>query len=316
MHPNNHHIIIGIFVATGLALALIVLLIPTMTKTDNAALLLATNPPKTSDTKPDPFNDVVISAKAAIVLDPQTGEIIYSKNINQAMPLASITKIMTALVAEELIPLPEATTVTITKEDLRPEGDSGLIVGQTWKLKDLINFSLISSSNDGIHAVARTAGEIAKTDFIAAMNRRAKELHLTQTSFRNESGLDINSNSEVSAFGSAEDVAQLFAYVTNNKPELIEATKNKNMLVADANNKTRVANNTNEVTDQIPSLLASKTGYTDLSGGNLAVVFDRGLDQKAIVVVLGSTQEARFTDVVTLAKAASDRLQLELSATQ
>lgn len=262
----------------------------------------------------DPFVKLNLVARSAIVLDIKTGEIIYAKNIHEKLPLASITKVMTALVAENLMPLSENTVITITPEDLRAEGDSGLDAGQIWKLKDLMDFSLIVSSNDGVRAIAGVAAATSQKDFIEAMNQQASDLELDQTKFKNESGLDLPDNGGAGAQGSAENVARLFAYIYENKPELLEATKQASTSLKPENNDPHFITNTNEVINQIPGIIASKTGYTDLSGGNLAVIFDRGLNQPAVAVVLGSTQQGRFTDMIALTKTSIEDLQIILNS--
>lgn len=253
--------------------------------------------------KEDPFAKLKLTARAAIVLDINTGEIIFAKNVNEKMPLASLTKVMTALVAENLISAPNNTTVTITKKDLRVEGDSGLKVGETWRLRDLIDFSLIVSSNDGANAIAGVAGAVSHKDFVTAMNDQAKALSLDRLAFKNETGLDLPDHGGSGAMGSAENIARLFAYIYKTKPQLLEATKSGQSQIKPLNSDPHFIKNTNEVINKIPGILASKTGYTELSGGNLVIIFDRGLNQPAVVAVLNSTQDGRFTDMIQLTEA-------------
>lgn len=284
-----------------------------------ANVLLATNSTLTAEDfkQPevgDPFAKLNLGARAAIVLDIKTGEIIYGKNINEKLPLASVTKVMTMLVAENLIPPNQNTIITITPEDLRAEGDSGLDVGQSWKLKDLMDFSLVVSSNDGAKAIAAVAGAASQKDFVVSMNEQAKSLELNQMVFRNETGLDLPDFGGVGAQGSAENVARLFAYIYENKPGLLEATKQETLSLKPLNSDAYFINNTNEAINRIPGLLASKTGYTDLSGGNLAVIFDRGLNQPAVAVVLGSTQQGRFADMIALTESSIETLQITLNS--
>ena len=84
-----------------------------------------------------------------------------------------------------------------------------------------------------------------------------------------------------------------------NYPDLLEATRYKTLEFTSAQ-KTYVAKNTNAVIDKIPNAIASKTGFTDLAGGNLVVAFDAGLNRPIIVSILGSSEEGRFTDVLRL----------------
>ncbi len=257
---------------------------------------------------PSPFTKLSVSAKSAIVLDLTTGKVLYEKNADEPLPLASITKVMTALVAAEKAG--SLKEVEITESDLTPEGDSGLLVNSKWDLKKLIDYSLLVSSNDGARAIALAVGafenkitqnedETLKT-FVTQMNLTAKKIGMYNTMFFNEHGLDRDVD-HVGAYGSARDIAKLFSYSLRNYPNLLEATKYPHITFTDKGGFVHEANNTNISTNEIPNLLASKTGFTDLAGGNLAIAFDAGLGRPVIISVLGSTQEGRFADVLNLA---------------
>ena len=85
---------------------------------------------------------------------------LFAKNATTSLPLASITKVMTATVALSLVP--ETTFIPIDLEAIKQEGDSGLRVGEKWLLRDLIKLMLVESSNDAAYAVSSTVGIIAK----------------------------------------------------------------------------------------------------------------------------------------------------------
>lgn len=249
-----------------------------------------------------------LSAKAAYVLDMEGNRVLFSKNETSQLPLASLTKLMTAVVAMDLVP--KNSKVTIKNEFLQEFGDSGLIVNENWKLKDLLDFSLVASSNDGSRAIASVVGstilqtedyDLGRKDFIEKMNLKARELGLTKMYFINESGLDV-SQSQGGGYGSAEEVATLLSYILKNEPEILEATKYPGGTFESSAAKHTISNTNSEV-GYIPGLMASKTGYTDLAGGNLVVAFDAGIGRPVIVVVLGSTREERFSDVKTLVDA-------------
>ncbi len=259
---------------------------------------------------PEPAFNVAITAQSAYVYDIVQDKVLYKKNENVQLPLASITKLMTALTAVEL--LPRDSNITIKNEFLNEEGDSGLVVNESWKLKDLLDFSLVSSSNDGARSVASVIGavelntedyDLGRKEFIRKMNIRAQDIGLDQTYFVNESGLDIGSTS--GGYGSAVDVSKLLAYILKNQPEILQATK-YNKLDVSSKDKNHTAKNTNTEIGEIPGLIASKTGYTNMAGGNLAVVFDASMGRPVVVVVLGSTQEERFNDVKALVNASLD----------
>ncbi len=238
------------------------------------------------------FDNLQLEGRSAYVFDIQQNKVLFKKNEFVQLPLASLTKLMTALVATEMYP--SDLHVTIKKEFLSTEGDSGLLVGETWKLKDLLDFSLVVSSNDGIRAVASIK---SREDFISKMNARAKELGLKQTYFVNENGLDDGESS--GGYGSAIDVEKMMQYILENQPEIIEATKYQTINIK-SGSKIHTAKNTDIVLNQIPNLIASKTGYTDMAGGNLVVAFDASIGRPIIVVVLGSSEQGRFSDVEKL----------------
>jgi D-alanyl-D-alanine carboxypeptidase len=257
--------------------------------------------------------EVSITARAAVVYDVQTGTFVYVKNENAQLPLASITKLMLAVVVAETLRTDHV--VTISPEALAREGDSGLIEGEGWLLQDLIDFTLIESSNDGAEALAREAGAYAgvsgKTGTAATlirMNEKAKELGLSQTYFLDPSGLD-ESVSLAGAYGSAIDIARLLMYVTQNHLIVVEGTARDNKILNSLGGNVHEVYNTNDALGEIPGLIAGKTGFTDLAGGNLAVAFDAGINRPVIVVILGSTKEGRFDDMKTLVRATRDVLE-------
>lgn len=256
--------------------------------------------------EPSAFENIELTAKAAIVYDPINNKELFSKNSDIPLPLASLTKIMTAIIADR--ELSNNSNIQIKSEYLRPEGDSGLIVGDTWQTKDLRDFTLITSSNDGALAlaIAATTGdsqseEITESKFIKEMNSLSKKLGMTNSKFYNEHGLDETEDTG-GAYGSAKDMAILFSYALKNYPEVLEATRYRNLNFR-SNVMAYRAENTNTLVDQIPNLIASKTGYTNLAGGNLIVAFDSGLNQPVIIAVLGSSQEGRFSDTLKLVEA-------------
>lgn len=267
-----------------------------------------------------PFPEVNLFAKTAYVWDVNNQKPIYAKNEKEQMPLASLNKVMTALVA--LNEKDGSDKIKVTSDSIKQEGDSGLVNEEKWRLKDLIDFSLITSSNDGMYAIASAIERVRSTssvseiiderkvqleddqynaNFINLMNKKAKEISLSSTFYLNETGLD--SDNESGGYGSAEDVAKLFAHIIKNNPETLEATAYDEIQLMSLDDLSHKAKNTNEIVGIIPNLIASKTGYTDISGGNLAVAFDLGLMRPIVIAVLGSTKEGRFEDMKKLIEA-------------
>jgi D-alanyl-D-alanine carboxypeptidase len=249
------------------------------------------------------FDDVTIRAKSAFVWDVQTQRVLFNKNADEVRPIASITKLMTALVAYELLD-PED-TVSITPNSLSVEGDSGFVDGEKFTVQDLADITLISSSNDGATALSREAGKVFGGDadpealFVRAMNIKAEELGLSKTSFSNSTGLDV-SPTEAGAHSSARDVALLMEYMITNITDAVALTNLNAKAIQSKNGESHIAKNTNDVVSSIDGLIASKTGYTELSGGNLVVAVNAGLNRPIIIVVLGSSHDERFSDTLAL----------------
>jgi D-alanyl-D-alanine carboxypeptidase (penicillin-binding protein 5/6) len=209
---------------------------------------------------------------------------------------------MTALVAYELIA--GNTTTIIDEQALSQSGDSGLLDGETFTAEKIRELALISSSNDAAYALGASVGKLLgnkdpNAQFVAGMNVRAEELGLNTLSFKNTTGLDISS-SQAGGIGSAKDVSFLMEYILDNYPEMLEPTQQATARIYNQDGSYHDIENTNDIIYSIPNLIGSKTGYTDLAGGNLTIAFNAGLNRPIIITVLGSTQNGRFTDVLTL----------------
>lgn len=255
------------------------------------------------------FPKVTLEAKSAYVYDLRTGETLYAKNADARLPLASLTKLMSALVASDIAP--SYGTIKVTPEALANYGDSGLRPGEKWSLKTLLDFSLLTSSNDGIRAVALSLAALDKSNlseaeiiqsFVTAMNKKASDLGLFNTYFLNESGLD-ESEVKSGAYGSAHDISMLLGYILEKKPELLEATREPAAVFVSLDNMAHAGKNTNTLVNTIPGILGSKTGFTDIAGGNVIFAFDPELGRPIVVAVLGSSAEGRFEDAQKLVNA-------------
>jgi D-alanyl-D-alanine carboxypeptidase (penicillin-binding protein 5/6) len=193
---------------------------------------------------------------------------------------------MTALLAYELTDPQKA--AVISSRALGQDGSSGLSEGEQLTIKELNKLALVASSNDAAFALGAAVGALLgdkdpTTQFVAGMNVKADELKLSSLKFKNTTGLDL-SPTEPGAVGSAKDISFLMEYILKN---------------GDYHD----IENTNEILYAIPNLLGSKTGYTDLAGGNLTIAFDAGMNRPIVVTVLGSTREERFSDVLRLVHA-------------
>jgi len=237
-----------------------------------------------------------LTAKAAILYDPRDGRILFAKNATDQLPLASITKLMTAEIV--LSTVHPDTLVRITPESLAPDGDSGFRKGDTLPLYDLLKIGLIASSNDAMQAAAQSLG----TNYIDKMNQVAHNLGYAQTYFLNPTGLDVNTTTS-GAYSSAYDVARLAALFYKQNPAFFELTQ-KDSVTITVQGRTLTSHATAEPLLSIPGFIGAKTGYTDLAGGNLVAVFDIEIGHPLVAVVLGSTKQGRFDDIRSLISAA------------
>jgi D-alanyl-D-alanine carboxypeptidase len=260
--------------------------------------------------KPDPFANIQLTAKSAFVWDIANQRALYAKNALTPQTLASITKMMTAVVALETVST--SSEVTIHKDDLEVEGHTDLRRDERWSLNDLLKLTLIESSNHGASAIAASVGasldqspdktpNTDREDFIAAMNKKAQALGLHSFKFTSPSGLDSGTTS--GGLGSAHDVAKLFEYVLRHHSNLLQYTALPEIDVTSKQHIVHHVINTNEIASATPGIIGGKTGYTDMAGGNLAMVVDVGIQQPVVIVALGSTREQRFTDVESLLNA-------------
>src|SRR3989344_1918920 len=248
---------------------------------------------------PKKIEGLSLRADAVYVWDVIGQRALYEENPDKVLPLASITKLMTALVAYELVP--DDTPVTISRAAAAQQSGGSLMAGETFAVKELADFALISSYNSAAYTLAGSVGELlgegdAMAQFIAAMNIQADELNLKTLEYKNPTGLDI-STTEAGAVGSARDTSFLMEYILLNYPEILTPTITEHTRLYNTAGDFHEAFNTNTILADIPNLLGSKTGYTDLAGGNLTIAFDAGFNRPIIVTVLGSTHSERFSDV-------------------
>jgi len=211
----------------------------------------------------------------------KTSRIYYNKNIEERRPVASLTKLMTAIIvlenynSEEIIKVPLAAVKREgSRGDLRPLEEI--------TVRSLLNMMLIDSSNDAAMALADK-----NSDFVFLMNKKAEELGLLNTHFTNPDGLDEDDN-----YSTAVDIAKIFSYLTSNYLSAFDILKTENMVVYSANGKiAHRLKNTNALLGFISEIRAGKTGYTDKAGGSLILFisgFHFGDKNNIITIVLGS----------------------------
>ncbi len=249
--------------------------------------------------KPKAFIAPQIKAKSAYVYDIDSNTVLFEKNSSEVTYLASITKIMTAVVAKEDLSPDE--DIVITSDSIIAPDYLQDSQGEHWNRDELIRFMLFVSSNTAANAFDIAAKKQGK-GLVFLMNRKAHELGLKTLSFMNSSGLD-DAGETVSSYGNVKDVVKLFEYGVVRYPNLFEPGKYKNYNFISTQGNNYFAENTNDVVENIPGIFASKTGFTNLAGGNLIVGFEVN-GHRIIACVLGSDKDARFTDIEALVTAA------------
>jgi D-alanyl-D-alanine carboxypeptidase len=258
----------------------------------------------------DPFASVSLQAKSAYVMDVAEDRVLFSLNPDAQLPLASLTKIAMALAVSEVLTPDQV--ITIPYDTAASGSAERLAAGEQWKVQDVLNFTLIASSNNGADILASAANDAIHAHYpqspaegatLWRMNNIAQQLGLSRTYFLNDNGLDI-STTQSGAYGSARDVARLVLYAASTSPAAFQATTQDSLSLTSVDGQKTSAFNTDLALGSIPGLVMGKTGYTDLAGGNLTVLFDVGLAHPVVAVVLGSTEQGRFDDMKELVAAA------------
>ena len=216
------------------------------------------------------------SAKASILINADTGEVIYSQNQNEKLPMASTTKIMTALLLCEEGNMEKG--ITVTPQMVKVEGTSmGLLGGDKVTYKALLYGMLLASGNDAANVTAYALGGTID-GFVNMMNQRAKELGLNNTHFETPSGLDGDEH-----YTTAEDLANL-ARVCMDNPLFKEAASTKAITLEYGNPPyRRTLTNHNKLLKIFEGAAGVKTGFTKKAGRCLVSCAQR--DGKRVIAV-------------------------------
>lgn len=222
-----------------------------------------------------------VEAKSAIVIDSETGRILYEKDAFCKRPMASTTKIMTAILALEKGKLDDV--VTISSRAARIGGSTiKLKEGEKYKLEELLYGLLMKSGNDAAIAIAEHIGGDVNS-FVKMMNDKAFDINALDTSFVNPHGLDRDNH-----YTTAYDLANIARYaIKNPKFAKIVSTKSKSI----SNGK--CFNNTNEMLFLYQGCNGVKTGFTGKAGRCLVTSVKRGTEQYISVVLGCETKNKR-----------------------
>ncbi len=228
-----------------------------------------------------------VSAASVLAADLETGEILFEKNKNDTFPIASVSKLITALVAEERIR--PSQLLVVGSEALRVHGNAaGILKGEAFPASELLYGMILPSSNN----VAKMF-ELAVPDFVLHMNEKARAIGMTHTFFRDSSGL---SQENVS---SAKDLFALLRYLDTKDSKILAISGEKSHTATSQNKlKTHIWTNINWPRDD-KRFLGGKTGFTDDSLQTMAGIYAvRATEyggRKIGIVVLGS--RSRISDI-------------------
>ena len=236
-----------------------------------------------------------LTCRAAVLVEPESGRVLYEKNPDERVPIASITKLMTLLLTFEAIhggKLTLDTLVPVSEHAYHMGGSQiWLEPGEQFTLDEMLRAICVSSANDAAVAVAELVGG-SEPVFVEQMNARAAELGMTNTSFRNACGLDTEEH-----LSTARDVATLSCYILNTCPELLHYTG----IWTDSlrNGQTQLVN-TNKLLKRYSGITGLKTGTT--SGAGVCISASATRDGLTLIaVILGSPSSAdRFNAATTL----------------
>ncbi len=232
-----------------------------------------------------------LKSEAAVVLDTKKEELLFTKNMDQQLPIASLSKLMSVLVFLECKPSLDDSE-TITRQDAKKSGFADLRVGETLTLRDLLHACLMSSSNRAARALARASG-LAPSDFVKRMNRKAKELGLENTFFLEPTGLSEENRS------TALDCAKLLYFALQDSVIASVSGKTAHRFVSlDRTKRVHQIRSTNRLLFSSKNVKGGKTGYNGASGWCLVVLVEEADGTQVVAVVLGAPDKySRYKDV-------------------
>jgi D-alanyl-D-alanine carboxypeptidase (penicillin-binding protein 5/6) len=230
-----------------------------------------------------------VTARAYLVENAATGEVLAAHNARERVPIASITKLMTVLVALEHAQLDDVVTVAAGAAAIG-ESTVHLRIGEKLPLRDLVEAALIQSANDAAYSLALHVGGGKLAPFVALMNAKAVELGLKDTHFVRPDGLDVAGH-----VSSARDVT-ILAQAAMRIPFVRETVRRRTATIEGG----RTLHTWNDLLGRFPRLLGVKTGHTRAAGWS-EVAAARGRGTTIYVTLLGSPSRAeRNSDLAEL----------------
>ena len=231
-----------------------------------------------------------IKADAALFLDTINGDILYSKNAKERLPIASLTKIMTVLIALEHKNLDDKYLVSRQATEVEPD-EMILLPGETLTLKDLLYGIFLVSANDAAEVLAEDTVS-SRGEFLKLMNEKAIQLGMKDTKFVNPTGLDEDSGN---TYSTAFDLAILTRHIIKNYPEIVEISKIEHIILpaTETHQDYEMYSGINLLTTY-PGVVGFKTGYTPEAGLTI-ITLARKDSREVIGVILGSDNRREET---------------------
>lgn len=267
--------------------------------------LMAAGMPMTAFAKPDWPSDTGIESEAGIVMDADSGAVLFGQNIHVQKAPASITKILTALVVIENSSLDD--TVTFSHDAVyNVEDGSGnknaIEEGDTLSVRDCLYLLLMRSSNQAANALAEHVGG-SRDGFVKMMNEKTAELGCENSHFANPSGLNddtqLTSVYDMALIASAAYKNDTLLTISKDKSYRLPATKNNpDGVTIQPEHKLLITTDT-ESPNYYPYAVAGKTGYTSIAGQTL-VTYAIKDDRHQIAVTMKSTQATHYQDTIAL----------------
>ncbi|MBI4999533.1 D-alanyl-D-alanine carboxypeptidase [Candidatus Gottesmanbacteria bacterium] len=219
-----------------------------------------------------------LTAQAVLVMDIPSQVVLYQKNPKSRLSPASITKLMTALVALEQYKMEDILTV---KTPIFEGRTMGLVPGERLTFENLLYGTLVHSANDAAYVLAENySGGVEK--FVQRMNEKASELFLTETNFANPVGFEENGH-----YTTAQDLARLATHALQN-PIIAKTVGTPAITVADVSfTRFYQLENVNQLLGKIPGVLGVKTGFTQNAGECLVTAVTKN-GKKILIVILSS----------------------------
>jgi D-alanyl-D-alanine carboxypeptidase (penicillin-binding protein 5/6) len=254
-----------------------------------------------------------VTAASAILMDLKTGQILFERKPHDRLAIASITKIMTAIVAIEKGNLDSV--ITVGSEVLDRKNIYGTLIylspGEKFTMRQLLAALLLNSANDAAVAIAKSIGG-TEENFVQMMNQKAKGLGLKDTHFTNPHGL-----SEIGHYSSAYDMAMIARYGLQ-KPILAEIVKTKVAKFPRSKQGLLPDNlqNHNKLLWQYDGADGVKTGYTDLAGNTLVASATRNERKLLVVILKGTSAAAVYQDAGNLLDYGFNQFHNELIASK